>query len=176
MAFKVTCSGILKQGHHIVGEIFIQESAWGTPSQCGVFREGCRILGGEFDFHRSEFKPPRKPILARTEFSSSSRCWRKTRSRIHDRLKLVLETSSGNRLRSPASLSKGVHRLRMKEPRIGSIQCNLCVQSSRRSRRRKFCGPNASGKQRPTTRNRLKNNSSKVSLKQKTLAVLTLAA
>jgi hypothetical protein len=32
--------------------------------------------------------------------------------------------------------------------------------------------PDPSGKQRPTTRNRLKNNSSKIGLKQKTLAVL----
>ena len=71
----------------------------------------------------------------------SSRCWRKTRSRIHDRLKLVLETSAGNRLRSPASLSSAAW-------------------------------PDPSGKQRPTTRNRLKNNSSKIGLKQKTLAVL----
>jgi hypothetical protein len=58
-----------------------------------------------------------------------------------DRLKLVLETSAGNRLRSPASLSSAAW-------------------------------PDPSGKQRPTTRNRLKNNSSKIGLKQKTLAVL----
>ena len=56
-------------------------------------------------------------------------------------LKLVLETSAGNRLRSPASLSSAAW-------------------------------PDPSGKQRPTTRNRLKNNSSKIGLKQKTLAVL----
>jgi len=58
-----------------------------------------------------------------------------------DRLKLVLETSAGNRLRSPASLSSAAW-------------------------------PDPSGKQRPTTGNRLKNNSSKIGLKQKTLAVL----
>jgi len=58
-----------------------------------------------------------------------------------DRLKLVLETSAGNRLRSPASLSSAAW-------------------------------PDPSGKQRPTTRNRLKNNCSKIGLKQKTLAVL----
>ena len=50
-----------------------------------------------------------------------------------DRLKLVLETSAGNRLRSPASLSSAAW-------------------------------PDPSGKQRPTTRNRLKNNSSKIGL------------
>jgi hypothetical protein len=32
--------------------INIHESGWGMPSQCGVFREGCRIIGTEFHFHR----------------------------------------------------------------------------------------------------------------------------
>ena len=31
----------------------VQEFGWGMPSQCSVFRKGCRVLGGEFDFHRS---------------------------------------------------------------------------------------------------------------------------
>jgi hypothetical protein len=86
----------------------------------------CFILQTQKTAVLFRFKPPRKPILTRTEFSSSSRCWR---------------TSAGNRLRSPASLSSAAW-------------------------------PDPSGKQRPTTRNRLKNNSSKIGLKQKTLAVL----
>ena len=31
----------------------VQEFGWGTPSQGSVSREGCGVLGGEFDFHRS---------------------------------------------------------------------------------------------------------------------------
>jgi hypothetical protein len=37
---------------NVVAEVSVQEFGWGMPSQCSVFRQGCRVRGGEFDFHR----------------------------------------------------------------------------------------------------------------------------
>lgn len=50
LAFKVTCSGILKQGHYIVGENIHSGIGLGYTQPVRRFREGCRALGGEFDF------------------------------------------------------------------------------------------------------------------------------
>jgi hypothetical protein len=52
MAFEIAFSEILEQRNHVVAEVFVQEFGWGMPGQCSIFRKGCRVLGGEFDFHR----------------------------------------------------------------------------------------------------------------------------
>ena len=40
---------IFKQGRHVVGKVSVQVFGWAMPSQCRVFRDGCRVLGGEFE-------------------------------------------------------------------------------------------------------------------------------
>jgi hypothetical protein len=46
MAFEFTSSGVLEQRNHVVFEVSVQELVWRMSSQFGVFRDGCRDLGG----------------------------------------------------------------------------------------------------------------------------------
>jgi len=45
--------GNLEQRKHVVAEVSVPGFGWGSPSQGSVFRQCCRVLGGEFDVHRS---------------------------------------------------------------------------------------------------------------------------